>query len=195
MHQQQQRYETASGPRERGERRERRDERRAEDGLFEKIVSINRVANVAKGGRNFRFSALVVVGNGAGQLGVGLGKAREVPEAVAKGREQAIKNMQTINLKGTTIPHEVLGVYGAGRVLMRPASRGTGIKAGGAVRALAEAVGVRDILTKSLGSNNPISMVRAALAGFSQLSDIQEVRALRGVAGPEEKDKDKGEKA
>ncbi|MBE7561287.1 30S ribosomal protein S5 [bacterium] len=134
------------------------------------------------------------MGNGPASW-AGLGKAREVPEAVAKGREQAIKNMQTINLKGTTIPHEVLGVYGAGRVLMRPASRGTGIKAGGAVRALAEAVGVRDILTKSLGSNNPISMVRAALAGFSQLSDIQEVRALRGVAGPEEKDKDKGEKA
>ncbi len=191
MQQQPQRYEQSSGPR---DRRDRRDDRR-DDGLFEKIVSINRVANVAKGGRNFRFSALVVVGNRAGQLGVGLGKAREVPEAVQKGREQAIKNMKVINLKGTTIPHEVTGIFGAGRVLMRPASRGTGIKAGGAVRALAEALGIRDILTKSLGSNNPLSMVRAALAGFSQLQDVQEVRALRGVGGAEEKDKEKGEKA
>lgn len=186
---QQQRYETSSGPREgRGGRERRGDDRHAAaDGLFEKVISINRVASVAKGGRNFRFSALVVVGDGAGQVGLGLGKAREVPVAVQKGREQAIKDMKAINLRGTTIPHEVMGVFSAGRVLLRPASRGTGIKAGGPVRALAEALGVRDILTKSLGSNNPLSMVRAALQGFRQLQDVQEVRMLRGVAAAETK--------
>ena len=191
MAQQQQQQQFGDRSRSRGPRRDDRKDDRRDDGLFEKVISINRVAAVAKGGRNFRFSALVVVGDGAGQMGIGLGKARGVPEAVAKGREQATKNMKRIALRGTTIPHEVMGVFGAGRVMMRPASRGTGIKAGGPVRALAEALGVRDILTKSLGSNNPITMVRAALAGFEELQDFATVRALRGAGGAGEEEKER----
>jgi small subunit ribosomal protein S5 len=158
----------------------KRQDNRVDDGLFEKVIHINRVANVAKGGRTFRFTALVVVGDGAGQIGIGFGKSREVPVAVQKGREQAVKDLHTINLKGQTIPHEVLGIFGAGKVIFKPASRGTGIKAGGPVRALAEALGIRDILTKSLGSNNPITVVRAAMMGLESLRDRNQVFEMLG---------------
>ena len=151
-----------------------------ESDLQENVVFINRVAKVVKGGRRFSFAAVVVVGDGKGRVGAGLGKAAEVPEAIRKGVEEAKKNMINVALKNGTIPHESLGIYGAGKVIMRPAAEGTGIKAGGPVRAVLALAGVRNVLTKSLGSSNPINMVKATLDGMAKLENVQTVAALRG---------------
>jgi len=146
----------------------------------EKLVAVNRVSKTVKGGRNMRFSALMVVGDEKGRVGCGMGKAVEIPEAIRKGTEDAKKSMITVPLDGTTIPHEVVGVFGTGRVKLLPAPEGTGVIAGGPVRAVLEACGIKDIVTKSIGSNNKINMVRATLAGLKQLRSAEQVAALRG---------------
>lgn len=156
--------------------------------LKEKVVNIGRVTKVVKGGRNFRFSALVVVGDENGYVGVGSGKAAEIPDAIRKGIEDAKKNLLFIPRVGTTIPHESMGVYGAGKVLLKPAKEGTGVIAGGPVRAVLELAGVRDIYTKSLGSNNPTNMVRATMDGLSRLMTLEKVAKLRGKSVEEIRD-------
>jgi len=153
--------------------------------LIEKIVFINRVAKVVKGGRRFSFSAIVVIGDGKGKVGYGLGKANQVPEAIRKGVERARKDMQQVSLTAASIPHQIIGKYGAGSVLLKPASEGTGLIAGGGVRAVLEAAGVQNVLTKCLGSHNPHNLVKATLDGLRKLRSAERIAALRGISAEE----------
>ena len=163
-------------------RENRRPQRRQaeDDGLIKKLIEVNRVSKPVKGGKNMRFAALVIVGDGAGKIGVGTGKAKEVPEAIEKATLRAKKNMISVAVVDNTIPHQVLGRFGRGAVLMMPAAEGTGVIAGGPVRAVMEAVGIKNIRTKSHGTQNPGNCVKAAVAGLAELKTVEEVAALRG---------------
>ena len=163
-------------------REDRRPQRRQEenDGFIKKLIQVNRVTKVVKGGKNMRFAALVVVGDGKGRVGVGSGKAQEVPEAIEKAQAQAKRNLITVPMMDTTIPHEVLGKFGKGSVLMLPAEEGTGVIAGGPVRAVMEAAGIKNIRTKSHGTSNPVNCVKAVIAGLAELKTAEQVAALRG---------------
>lgn len=163
--------------------RDRRNDRNREenDGLTKKLIAVNRVTKTVKGGRNMRFSALVVVGDGMGKVGLGMGKAAEVPEAIEKATQQAKHNVEQMSLKGNTIPHATTGKFGRGQVLLLPAEEGSGVIAGGAVRMVLEVAGVKDIRTKSLGSNNPINSAKATIEGLRSLRNADEIAKLRGV--------------
>ena len=163
--------------------RDRRNDRNREenDGLTKKLIAVNRVTKTVKGGRNMRFSALVVVGDGMGKVGLGMGKAAEVPEAIGKATQQAKHNVEQMSLKGNTIPHATTGKFGRGQVLLLPAEEGSGVIAGGAVRMVLEVAGVKDIRTKSLGSNNPINSAKATIEGLRSLRNADEIAKLRGV--------------
>ena len=178
------------------EKRERRPQRRQaeDDGLIKKLIEVNRVTKVVKGGKNMRFAALVIVGDGKGKIGVATGKAKEVPEAIEKATLRAKKNMVSVSIVNNTIPHTVIGKFGRGAVLMMPAEEGTGVIAGGPVRAVLEMAGIKDIRTKSLGTNNPINCAKATIEGLKSLMTVETVAALRGIT-PDEVIHGKGYKA